>query len=317
MKLVHTSILLLATSFLLLSGCLDREESSFERQVREENETLENYLAENNIQTERLNSGIHFEVLRENTSGTIVKDESIVAIRYKLQTLKGKAIDSLPDSVASLRFYHAQDFPNALFPRGINIGVGHMREGEQYRFYIPSYQAFDAYSFGQFLPRNSTLIADVTLEKIEDKKAIEQEEMNAITEYIGIKQLTSARELPSGILFELLEEGDGEKPETGALVKVNFKGYYLDGEVFDESEKDKPFEFFVGKNRVIPGFELGVEAMKEGDKARVFVPSHLGFGEGVQVIPPAIRKDFLKEYNIRDLRPYEPMVFELELVDIQ
>ncbi|MEM9830140.1 MAG: FKBP-type peptidyl-prolyl cis-trans isomerase [Bacteroidota bacterium] len=317
MKLVHTSTLLSLISLVLLSGCMNDEESAFEQQVRAENEIIENYLTENNIQAERLNSGIHFEVLQENPSGTIVKNESIVAIRYNLRTLEGKAIDSLPDSLASLRFFHAQDFPNALFPRGINIGVGHMREGEQYRFYIPSYQAFDAYSFGQYLPRNSMLIAEVTLEKIEEKESVKVEEMKTITEYIEAHNLTNAKELSSGIFFELLKEGDGEKPETGALVKVNFKGQYLDGEVFDESEKDKPYEFFVGKNRVIPGFELGVEAMNEGGKARIFVPSHLGFGEGVQVIPPAIRKDFLTEYNVRNLRPYEPMIFELELVDIQ
>ena len=296
---------------------MEQDESAFDRQMQEDDEALKDYFATNNIQAERLNSGIYFEPLHEDPSGIAVEDESIVAIRYRLQTLAGKAIDSLDSEASPLRFYHAQKYPRALFPRGINIGVGQMRTGEQYRFYLPSYQAFESYSYGQYLPRNAILVAEIEVEEIITKKTIEEEEQQAIANYIEVHNLTDVKELSSGVYFQLLEEGDGEQPTTGALAKVNFKGYYLDDAVFSESEKDNPYAFYVGKADIIPGFEAGVEAMNKGAKARVFIPSHLGFAEGIQVIPPAIRKNFLEEHNIRNWRPYEPVVFELELLDFQ
>ncbi len=317
MKYVLTYSIFFLTLTFLLFGCMEQDESAFDKQMQEDDEALKDYFATNNIQAERLSSGIYFESLRENPSGSVVEDESIVAIRYRLQTLIGKAIDSLDSEAAPLRFYHAQKHPDALFPRGINIGVSHMRIGEQYRFYIPSYQAFDSYSFGQYLPQYAILVAEIEVENIETKEAIEQEEEQAIANYIEANSLTDVEELPSGIFFQLLEEGTGDQPRTGAFAQVNFKGYYLDDKVFTESEKDQPFTFYVGKADIIPGFEAGVEAMKKGAKARVFIPSHLGFAEGIQVIPTAIRKDFLEEHNIRDWRPYEPVVFELELIDFQ
>ncbi|WKN42452.1 FKBP-type peptidyl-prolyl cis-trans isomerase [Tunicatimonas pelagia] len=315
MKLVHIYSIVFFTITLLFSGCMEDTESDFERQIREDDSALENYLAEHEIKAERLNSGIYIEPLRENPGGTAVENESIVAVRYRLRTLAGKAIDSLDSAASSLRFFHAQKYPNALYPRGINIGVGHMRTGEQYRLYLPSYQAFESYSFGQYLPRNAILVADIEVEEIITKKAIEEEEEQIITNYVEEHNLTDVQKLPSGVFFQLLEEGSGEQPTTGALAKVNFKGYYLDDAVFSESEKDNPYAFYVGKTKVIPGFEDGVEAMNKGAKARIFIPSHLGFAEGVQVIPPAIRKNFLEELNARNWRPYEPVIFELELVD--
>lgn len=301
----------------LLVGCADQEESAFEQRARLENELIESYLADNGIQAERLRSGIYVEVIKSNQTGKAIEDESILAAHYSLSTLDGKFIDSLSATTSPIRFFHAQRNPNALFPQGINVGVRHMREGERYRFYLPSYQAFGSYSFGQLLPRESILVAEIEIQKIESEEEITEANYQSIDDYILKKNLDDVQELSSGILFQSLEEGMGDLPKTGNLVKVDYKGHYLDDQVFDESEENKPLEFFIGKGSIIPGFEHGVATMKKGSKARIFISSHLGFGEGIQVIPSAIRQDFLKEYNIRDLRPYEPVVFEIELIDIQ
>lgn len=301
----------------LLIGCTDQDESAYDQKVRLESELIESYLADNGVQAERLRSGIYVEVLKSNQTGKAIEDESILAAHYYLSTLDGKFIDSLSTTSSPIRFFHAQKNPNALFPQGINFGVTHMREGERYRFYLPSYQAFGSYSFGQLLPRESILIAEIEIQKIESEEAITEANYQAIDDYILEKKLSGVQKLSSGILFQSLEEGAGDLPKTGNLVKVDYKGHYLDDQVFDESEKNKPLEFFVGKSSIIPGFEHGVAMMKKGGKARILIPSNLGFGEGIQVIPSAIRQDFLKEYNIRDLRPYEPVAFEIELIDIQ
>jgi len=300
-----------------LLGCMDQEESAFEQQVQEEDQLINDYLTNNGLKAERLRSGIYTEVLASNDAGAAVEDESIVAIRYSISTLAGKLIGNLPDSAAPIRFFHAKRNPNALFPQGINVAIERMREGERHRLYLPSYQAFGSYSFGQLIPRETILIADIEVVKLEHEDTIKATNYQAMEKFIQQENLKNVEELTSGVFLEVLEEGAGDLPKTGSLVKVNYKGYYLNGEVFDESEKDKPIEFFVGKETVISGFEEGVSALKKNGKARVIIPSHLGFAEGIQVIPPTIRKDFLKEYNIRDWRPYEPIIFDLELIDIQ
>ena len=302
---------------ILLTGCLDQEESAFDKRVQEENKMIEDYLDSNQIEAERLSSGIFFEELKKNDSGSAVDDEDIVAIHYSLRTLDGKPLDSLTADAAPIRFFHAQNAPNAFFPRGVNIGTGYMREGEKYRFYIPSYHAFDTYSFGQLLPKEAILIADVEIQKLEDEDDIKEMNRDSIQSYIQAHELSNVEEPSSGLFFQTLEEGDGDAPKSGNRVKVSYKGYYLDGEVFDESENNKPIEFTIGTNSVIPGFERGIREMKEGEKARIFIPSDLGFEGGVQVIPKAIRKDFLEEYDIRNWRPFEPVIFDVELTDIQ
>lgn len=129
-----------------------------------------------------------------------------------------------------------------------------------------------------------------------------------------------ARELESGLKIHILEEGDGPKPDTGDQVRVDYAGYFEDGTVFDTSKEDiaiesgifdqqrkdqigySPMTTTYGPDaQVIPGFKEGLQEMKVGDRAILFIPSHLAYGAGGAggVIPPNT-----------------DLIFELELVEI-
>lgn len=115
----------------------------------------------------------------------------------------------------------------------------------------------------------------------------------------GLKDKKGVIALPSGLHYEVTQEGTGASPTASDKVKVHYVGKLLDGTEFDSSVKrGQPAEFGVGE--VIPGWTEGLQKMKKGGKAILHVPPQLGYGEqGNQGIPPAAT-----------------LVFEVELLDI-
>lgn len=93
----------------------------------------------------------------------------------------------------------------------------------------------------------------------------------------------------SGLRYKMVSEGNGKKAEKGKMVSVHYKGMLADGTVFDSSYKRKqPIDFPLGRGHVIEGWDEGIQLLKEGDKARFVIPSHLGYGArgAGGVIPP-------------------------------
>ena len=115
-----------------------------------------------------------------------------------------------------------------------------------------------------------------------------------------------AKQLPSGLKILSLKEGTGEKPKFGQEVNVLYAGYLEDGTLFqsnieaiakkfnkyDERMKQGrgyqavPFPYSPDA-QIVAGFKEGILSMKVGDKKRLFIPPHLGYGEqGYGPIPP-------------------------------
>lgn len=92
-----------------------------------------------------------------------------------------------------------------------------------------------------------------------------------------------------GMKVEVLQQGTGEAAKAGDKVKVNYVGTLQDGTKFDSSiDRGTPFDFVLGQNSVIQGWELGVLGMKVGEKRKLTIPPELGYGsQGAGgVIPP-------------------------------
>lgn len=107
----------------------------------------------------------------------------------------------------------------------------------------------------------------------------------------------------SGLRYQILQKGSGKKAEKGKTVSVHYKGQLADGTVFDSSYKrNQPLEFPVGVGQVIPGWDEGICLLKVGDKARLVIPSDLGYGSrgAGGVIPPNAT-----------------LVFDVELMDVK
>ena len=107
--------------------------------------------------------------------------------------------------------------------------------------------------------------------------------------------------LPSGLQYQVLEEGNGKKPSATDQVVCHYEGTLIDGTVFDSSyQRNQPATF--GLNQVIAGWTEGVQLMQEGAKYRFFIPYKLAYGErgaGAQI------------------PPFAALVFDVELIEVK
>ncbi|HQV35593.1 MAG TPA: peptidylprolyl isomerase [Flavobacterium sp.] len=150
--------------------------------------------------------------------------------------------------------------------------------------------------------------------KMEAEEAIKKEAFLAeFKEVIDTKlaffetQKKAAQKTASGLQYAIYEKGKGKKPANGSTVYVHYAGFFESGELFDSSKEDvskafgkfdqnradakayTPFPFQYGnKTGLIPGFLEGLEKLNFGDKAILFIPSQLGYGEAGAggIIPP-------------------------------
>ncbi|ALI99404.1 FKBP-type peptidyl-prolyl cis-trans isomerase [Rufibacter tibetensis] len=124
-----------------------------------------------------------------------------------------------------------------------------------------------------------------------------------IQAYFKANNITDTVKTASGLYYKVLKPGTGAKPVAGQKVSVHYIGKLVQNEyVFDSSWKRVyPFEFQVGAGKVIKGWDEGLPLMQEGEKAILFIPSHLGYGPvgSYPSIPSGA-----------------PLMFEVDLLDI-
>ena len=81
----------------------------------------------------------------------------------------------------------------------------------------------------------------------------------------------------SGLQYEVVSGGNGEKPDLYDIVRVNYRGTTVDGTVFDTTyDSGEPVE--IPLNRVIPGWAEGICMMREGGRAKLYIPPNLAYG---------------------------------------
>ncbi|AYA36461.1 FKBP-type peptidyl-prolyl cis-trans isomerase [Hymenobacter oligotrophus] len=91
------------------------------------------------------------------------------------------------------------------------------------------------------------------------------------------KNKAGVQTLPSGLQYEVLQEGSGKKPSLKSSVTTHYHGTLIDGTVFDSSyERGQPATFPV--NGVIAGWTEALQLMSEGAKYRLYIPSELAYG---------------------------------------
>ena len=115
-------------------------------------------------------------------------------------------------------------------------------------------------------------------------------------------------EVPSGpppdeLVVEDLEEGDGAEAQAGDTLTVHYVGVIYDsGEEFDSSyERGQPIDFVLGTGGVIPGWDQGLEGMKEGGRRQLVIPPDLAYGKAGD--PP-------------DIPPDATLIFVIDLISV-
>jgi FKBP-type peptidyl-prolyl cis-trans isomerase FklB len=85
-------------------------------------------------------------------------------------------------------------------------------------------------------------------------------------------------ELPSGIQYQVVKEGNGPKPSPTSKVKAHYRGSLLDGKEFDSSfKRNQPFT--AGLTQLLNGWQDVLPLMPVGSTWRLWIPSHLAYGD--------------------------------------
>ena len=125
-------------------------------------------------------------------------------------------------------------------------------------------------------PEEANTILEEFIGKLNDDKSVGnlEEGKKFLAEN---KKKPGVVELPSGLQFTVLTEGEGEFPTLNDQVKCHYHGTLIDGTVFDSSvERGQPAVFPV--NGVIQGWVEALQLMSAGSKWRLFIPSELAYG---------------------------------------
>lgn len=119
-----------------------------------------------------------------------------------------------------------------------------------------------------------------------DEVAQYNEDIELIDQYIIDKSLVDdTLHHWTGIRYIVHEEGDGIQARVGDIVSVDYKGYYLDDEVFDPGSNI--FKAVLNSSGMITGWYHMLQEMKEGDSISIYMPSFYGYGtRGSASIPP-------------------------------
>lgn len=115
------------------------------------------------------------------------------------------------------------------------------------------------------------------------------------------KERQGVTTLPSGLQYEVILQGTGEKPKLFHNVTCHYHGTLIDGTVFDSSVlRGQPATFPL--TMVIKGWTEGLQLMPVGSKWRFFIPPHLGYGD---------------RYISAQIGPNSTLVFEVELLSFK
>ena len=205
---------------------------------------------------ERAANGLVTKVLTAGT-GTVKPDaDSILRLRYTVWKQDGTLVQHVPESQTVLLGVQK------MLP-GWGEGAQQMVAGETRRIWIPH-----TLSAGK-IKEGESLVIDTTLVEIVERPVAPPD----VAAPPADAQVTS-----SGLAYKVLRPGTGSvKPKRRNTVEVHYTGWTTDGKMFDSSILRGQSGIFP-LEEVIKGWTEGLQLMVEGEKARLWIPAKLAYG---------------------------------------
>ena len=153
---------------------------------------------------------------------------------------------------------------------------------------------------GNAIMQKEIVAAQIATERNNQAAQIHREEGKAFLEENSKKE--GVVTLPSGLQYRVIKEGTGVKPNDGSQVTVAYEGRFIDGKVFDGTDKNnagKPVT--LGMRSVVRGWNEALKLMKKGSEWEIYLPYELGYGEE----------------GLNDVPPFAALVFRIKLVDVK
>jgi len=325
MKSVYTksiAIVLALMAVLLLPGCGDDEEGVAAGYLAQEERYFNLYMGSTYKDTiaPPTASGLHYIEVTEG-DGATPGEGDWVWVNYVGYRIPGDVvIDTYIENVASdnglysdYTLYGPFKMQNDSRNDGLTEGFSMMKEGGEAILCYTSELGYGSKgtTLMKSVPAYQSLKYEVRLlEVIGDIETYEQAKIEAYTDTIvGIDTIydASSETVMYYVVDSIVETGTPVVNDS--LVAIAYKGYLVDGRVFDESAEDSYYEFPVGDYAddasPISGWHLGVTRFREGEKGRLIIPYELAYGEDGSIND--------NQYSIQQ---YETLVFDIEVVSV-
>jgi FKBP-type peptidyl-prolyl cis-trans isomerase len=148
--------------------------------------------------------------------------------------------------------------------------------------------------------------ADMLADQQKVIEAFKLKEIANLEKYVAGLNLKNVVKTPEGVLVAIEKEGTGARADSGMYVKVKYTGKLKNGNVFDSNIDTafghaEPFGFTVGQRQVIEGWDAGLKKLNAGTKAKIFIPSFLGYGPSGS--GPKIP-------------PFSDLIFDIEVLEV-
>lgn len=273
----------LIVSSVLLSSCLGKYvETDLDALAKNEEIKIVEYGQTNSLTlTKNASTGIYYNISKTNSAGLAVSSAYDLLLAYSLKTIDGKEI--IKADSAMFNFYTSQAFD------GFKYALLLLKEGEKGTFLIPSYQAYYE-SPPAGVEKYAVIVAEIELLDLlsEDDK---------INNYVKKKSITVTEKTNTGLRFiRTSATTTNDSLKTGDNVSVKYNGMFLSETSFDSGS----FSVVIGSNSTIAGFSEGISKLKKGEKAKIILPSTIGYGsKGSGSIPP-----------------FTPLIFDIEILTV-
>jgi len=257
-------------------------------------------------------SGVKYKIFQNSPEQPKLQTGHVLSLKLKYGTKDTTFFDSdnIPDQLMMLEMQPSAfvgDFYEMMSMLSVGDSAEFFLDAESFFITTAGFREIP-----EFAVNASELVFNVKIEKSQSQQEMQDEmiaemermrddEAQIIREYVAENNY-NVEPTSTGLYVVINEQGKGEKPKAGDKVKVHYTGKLLNGIVFDSSvTRGQPFEFPLGQGRVIRGWDEGIAMLNVGSKATLIIPSELGYGE---------------RGAGRDIPPFAPLVFEVELIDI-
>ena len=253
--------------------------------------SLKSYFEQNKINPTLIADDLYFSITKK-TKGKLPKKGDFLKVSYSGKLLGGKVFEQSAEPIVfQVGFGQVQEF--------MDLGLENVPSGSKATFYVPPTMAFGERGAGD-VPPNAAVIYEVELLQILSPKEYdeyvlgEERKEQAAFELRKKQQLDTDKKLindyaigkkikakrsDSGLSFSITKTGKGENIKRGDRILIDYEGFFMNGDAFDSSAKNKkPYEFVIGNQKTIAGWEDGLLNFSKGSEGYLLVPSVLAYG---------------------------------------
>ncbi len=183
-----------------------------------------------------------------------------------------------------------------------------LNEGDSAEF-LMGQEIFNSNTLG-FVSNNSEYLKiAVKLHRFYNEEEYQNQMNNydeELIEQLVLKQILKEEKVENigNLLKQTIQEGKGDFIKKGDTVYLKYLGSFINGVAFDSTKTNQDFEYVYGTpGQVIEGFDKVLKTMKNGEKAKIIIPSQLAFGD--------------KGSSTGIVPPYSPVMYNLEITKIK